>query len=241
MIIYKLVNNSSKMQIINSKIFYLITSRKFRLFVGLLFAFAIFFFNRNSHSFILLLMVTWLTFVISYLMLSWTVILFYHPIEVKNRANEEDSTGYYIFIIILFAAMSSLAGIFILLKGKPDSKIDPFHYQLIIALASVFCSWVLVHTLFTLRYAHLYYSKSKFKKSTIIGTGLNFPGENEPDYLDFAYFSFILGMTFQVSDISITSRKIRHLALLHGCLSFLYNTIILALSINIISGILSIK
>ena len=229
------------MQIIGNKLFYIITSRNFRLIVGLFASFIVFYLNRTLHSVIGLSMITWLTFVISYLFFSWVVILFYHPIDVKNKANEEDSTGYYIFLIILFASLSSLAGIFILLKSIPEGQKNPINFHLIVAFLSVFCSWILVHTMFTLRYAHLYYSRSQLQKSKIIGDGLNFPGETEPDYLDFAYFSFILGMTFQVSDVSITSRKIRHLALLHGCLSFLYNTVILALSINIISGIISNK
>ena len=69
------------------------------------------------------------------------------------------------------------------------------------------------------------------------GGGLIFPGELKPDYRDFAYFSFIIGMTCQVSDVSVTSRSMRLLALLHGLLSFAFNTVILALSINIISGL----
>ncbi len=134
------------MQITDNKLFYIITNRKFRLIVGLFSAFSICYLNRSLHSLILISMITWLTFVISYLFFSWIVIFFYHPIDVKNRADEEDSTGSYIFLIILFAAISSLAGIFVLLKGIPNSKINAYNYQLIIAFASVFCSWILVHT-----------------------------------------------------------------------------------------------
>ena len=68
--------------------------------------------------------------------------------------------------------------------------------------------------------------------------GLEFPGEKQPDYLDFLYFSLVLGMTFQVSDVQITARKFRRLATLHGLLSFLFNTIILALTVNIAGGLL---
>ncbi len=71
----------------------------------------------------------------------------------------------------------------------------------------------------------------------IVG-GLEFPGERRPDYLDFMYFALVLGMTFQVSDVQITSRKFRRLAAVHGLLSFLYNTIILALTLNIAAGLL---
>jgi uncharacterized membrane protein len=66
--------------------------------------------------------------------------------------------------------------------------------------------------------------------------GLDFLNEKRPDYLDFAYFSFVIGMTFQVSDVTVSSSRIRRLVLLHGLISFLFNTIIVALSINIIAG-----
>jgi uncharacterized membrane protein len=95
-----------------------------------------------------------------------------------------------------------------------------------------------MHTVFSLRYAHLFYRESGAAPSEGLAGGLAFPEEPEPDYLDFAYFAFVIGMTCQVSDVQITSRPIRHLALLHGVLSFAFNTVILALSVNIISGLL---
>lgn len=109
----------------------------------------------------------------------------------------------------------------------------------ILSIASVACSWWLVHTIFTFRYAHLYYkSSSKINSEDKYIEGLEFPNEKEPDYLDFVYFSFVLGMTFQVSDVQITSKRIRRLALIHGILSFAFNTVILALSINVISNLI---
>jgi uncharacterized membrane protein len=93
---------------------------------------------------------------------------------------------------------------------------------------TVVSAWLLMHTAFTLRYAHLYYANADH-----IG-GLDFPGKELPDDLDFAYFSFTLGMTYQTSDVSISDRSIRRLALGHVLLSFVFNTIILALAINLI-------
>ena len=81
-----------------------------------------------------------------------------------------------------------------------------------------------------------HYSNHKTNPGTHTG-GLDFPGENKPDFLDFAYFSFVLGMTFQVSDVTISSKKLRQWALLHGLISFAYNTIIVALTINILAGL----
>jgi uncharacterized membrane protein len=99
---------------------------------------------------------------------------------------------------------------------------------------------VLVHTLFVFRYAHLYYqSRPKGKAQDKYLEGLEFPEEDEPDYLDFSYFSFVIGMTFQVSDVTISSKQIRRLALLHGLISFAFNTVIVALSINVISGMMT--
>jgi uncharacterized membrane protein len=86
-----------------------------------------------------------------------------------------------------------------------------------------------------MHYAHAYYRR--VDEGGDRGDGLNFPDGDEPDFLDFAYFSFVIGMTFQVSDVAITSSGIRRLSLVHALLSFLFNTIILALAINLASGL----
>ena len=97
-------------------------------------------------------------------------------------------------------------------------------------------SWFLIHTIFTLRYAHIFYGDNEERPHTH-AAGLKFPGDKNPDYFDFAYFAFVLGMTFQVSDVQITSNKLRRMAMWHGLLSFGYNTIMIALTINLIAGL----
>ena len=100
---------------------------------------------------------------------------------------------------------------------------------------TLFVSWLIaLSTSFAFRYAHEFYETDP--SGTDITRGLEFPGEKRPDYLDFMYFSLVLGMTFQVSDVQITARKFRRLAAVHGLLSFLFNTIILALTVNIAAG-----
>ena len=94
-------------------------------------------------------------------------------------------------------------------------------------------AWVLTHTSYTLRYAHLYYRED----SEGVG-GVEFPGNAAPDYFDFAYVAFTIGMCFQVSDVIVTSRNIRRTILSHAILSFAYNTAILALSLNLLTGML---
>ena len=107
-----------------------------------------------------------------------------------------------------------------------------------LTLGAIALSWVLTHTAYTMRYAHLYYRRNRHDPHCHPG-GLKFPEDNaHPCDLDFAYFAFTLGMCFQVSDVSITSWRVRREALLHALLSFVYNTTILALALNLASGLL---
>jgi uncharacterized membrane protein len=102
-----------------------------------------------------------------------------------------------------------------------------------LCLIAVGLAWTLTHTSYTLRYAHLFYRENDHEG------GLEFPGRDEPDDFDFAYFAFTIGMTFQVSDVGVTSPLIRRTVLAHALLSFAYNTVIIALAINILAGFLN--
>ncbi len=97
-------------------------------------------------------------------------------------------------------------------------------------------SWLMTQVTFAFRYAHEFYTRSG--DGPDVDGGLNFPEEKHPDYMDFLYFALVIGMTFQVSDVAITSRKLRRLAALHGFLGFVFNTVILALTVNIAAGLL---
>jgi uncharacterized membrane protein len=123
--------------------------------------------------------------------------------------------------------------------GRKDMAQSPhFFSHLLMGLIAVISSWMLVHTVFGLRYAHTYYGDPDGPAGPQPHAGgLEFPGDRDPDYMDFAYFSFVIGMTFQVSDVQITSRDFRKLVLLHGMLSFGFNTVILALTINTVSNL----
>ena len=105
------------------------------------------------------------------------------------------------------------------------------HYGLYVALAigTVVLSWAFTHTIFALHYAHEFYGEHGARKS-----GLQFPGEGQPDYWDFIYFSFVIGMTFQVSDVAVTHKSIRRTVVAHGALSFFFNRSALsAVTVNI--------
>jgi uncharacterized membrane protein len=108
--------------------------------------------------------------------------------------------------------------------------------QAVLVASTLFASWLVTHVLFAFRYAHEFYARDLGGPD--FDRGLEFPEEREPDYLDFLYFSLVLGMTFQVSDVQITSRKFRRVAALHGLLSFLFNTVIIAFTVNIAAGLM---
>ncbi len=108
------------------------------------------------------------------------------------------------------------------------------HGDIGVAATSLVLAWLFANTLFALHYAHLWYLKGKGGPEKRDAGGLDFPGDTDlPDYWDFAYFSFVLGMTFQVSDVQVTGRHMRRLALLHGMLAFLFNIAVVALSVNL--------
>lgn len=181
------------------------------------------------------IIVTWITYACAIISMDWIFILSMHPRQVKKNAKLEDSNVTLIFLFVIAAAFISLLAVVMLLLSIKGSSAKQTMEHALMAIGSVAVSWWLTHTVFTLRYAHLYYSTQKDEVNAI--GGLEFPKEPEPDFMDFVYFSFVIGMTFQVSDVEISSRKIRRLAWLHGILSFVFNTVIVALSINIISGL----
>ncbi|GAA0710055.1 DUF1345 domain-containing protein [Dokdonella soli] len=109
--------------------------------------------------------------------------------------------------------------------------------QIALAAASLLLSWLFMNTMFALHYAHAYYGDNQRQQPR---GGLEFPGQKEPDYWpdywDFAYFAIVIGMTFQVSDVQITDRRLRHIALVHSVIAFFFNVVIIALSVNIVAG-----
>jgi uncharacterized membrane protein len=187
-----------------------------------------------------LFMITWLTYALSSLTLSALTIFNVHPADFHREAHAQDSSRTFVFGFAIFASLASLLAILILLKGTSSNNPGQLTLHVLLSLACVVSSWILVHTIFTFRYAHFYYcdiDRDEDGQNPKPG-GLQFPDDEQPDYLDFSYFAFVIGMTFQVSDVQISSKKIRRLGLLHGLLSFAFNTIIVALSINIVAGLI---
>ena len=183
------------------------------------------------------LIALWDAYSLSSLLLSGIFIFRADPSIVRKTVRLQDSSRTFIFFFVVFAAVASLLAVGFVLgpsKGLPHEA-QLMHIGL--SVVAVICSWLLVHTVFALRYAHIFYGSKEDEVEKRHG-GLEFPDTKDPDYLDFVYFSYVIGMTCQVSDVQIASRRLRRIALLHGVLSFGFNTIILALSINVISGLI---
>ena len=151
--------------------------------------------------------------------------------SMAQDAEAQEEGEWTIFCLAVGAALASFAAIIGEFSGGKDVPAGVRDLRVGLVALTLGLSWLVTHTLFALRYAHEYYGSTG--GSTAIDKGLEFPGGAPPDYWDFFYFALVIGMTFQVSDVQITSRKLRRLATVHGLLGFLFNTVILALSVNI--------
>jgi uncharacterized membrane protein len=159
----------------------------------------------------------------------WVTVWRLSPAETASHARREDPTRDIADVVLLGAAIASLVAVGFLLVGAGGMSSPEKYVQAGFAVVSVFVSWIMVHTVFTLRYARLYYN----------GTpgGIDFNESDEPDYGDFAYLAFTIGMTFQVSDTNLQSKPIRRMALRHAWISFPLGAIIIATSINLVAGL----
>jgi uncharacterized membrane protein len=161
------------------------------------------------------------------------------PDSMRRHAKQEDAGRLAISVLVTAAACASLFAIGFILHDKGlENNLLILHLAL--CAITIVGSWLLVHTIFASHYARAYYKTGK-SLSQCKEDGLDFPGDMEPDYWDFLYFSFVIGMTSQTSDVEVTSCEIRRLSLLHGVLAFFFNTTIVAMSINIIAGIVGVK
>ncbi len=210
----------------------------YRLIISLIVAAIVYFLIRDHHQLPSAFLFTYISFASAIILFDWIIILTSHPREVRKIAKLQDSSRTIIFLFVLVAAIASLGAIVFLLKSAKGHS-EKANEHILLAIAAVIVSWWMVHTIFTLLYAHLYYDTDTDDGKKLDIGGLEFPGKEEPDYVDFVYFSFVIGMTFQVSDVEISTRRIRRFALLHALISFAFNTIILALSINVISGLVA--
>jgi uncharacterized membrane protein len=205
-----------------------------RCVVAAVVAVAAFFLTRRYAVAATSIIAAWDSFALVLLALIWIAIFSSGIDHIRYRARTQDLSRALIFIFTIAAACSSLFAVIFLLSAAKNTSHLGVHVTL--SVLAVLASWTLVHTMFSMRYAHAYYGDGL--SPDVHAGGLDFPNDDAPDYLDFAYFSFVIGMTCQVSDVQITAKRLRSVALLHGILAFGFNTVILALTINTVSGLL---
>ena len=184
------------------------------------------------------LAVAWDSAVVVFLMTTWWVVRASTPEEMQQTVRANDQGRVAILVLVLLAVAASMAAIFFLIQKAADAEFETPPAQVALAVFTIACSWFLTHVMFALHYAHRFYRDDPATPESDATGGLKFPGEERPHYWDFIYFAFVIGMTAQVSDVQVTSRPMRHLVLWHSILSFAFYTIILALSINIVAGML---
>ncbi len=157
------------------------------------------------------------------------------PAEMAAEAEAQEEGQWTIFWVMLLGTIFSFAALSGEFSGLKDLPRVERGLHVALVAATLILSWLLAHMVFAFRYAHEWYDLDGLGQTK---GGLQFPSDDQPDYLDFLYFSIVIGMTFQVSDVQITARRLRRLALLHGLVSFLFNTVIVALTVNIAAGLL---
>ena len=185
-----------------------------RLFFSIALGIAAFFFLPGSLRLVTRLLIGWDIFVTCYLLLAY----------VRRSAILQDDGRFLILLVTALGAFASIAAIVLELGASHRS--GP---ELALATVTIALSWAAVHTIFALHYAHEFYRGAK-------PGGLQFPSgdrHENADYWDFVYFSFVIGMTAQVSDVGITDKIIRRTATVHGIISFVFNTALIALMVNI--------
>jgi uncharacterized membrane protein len=173
------------------------------------------------------LLVAWNVVMVLYLGAACYVIAHSEISHVRKRAAIEDEGAALILALTVTAAAASLAAIFVELAAVQHQQSSA--WIVVLTVVTVILSWIFIQVIFMFHYAHEFYGEGRDGQKG----GLEFPNDKRPEYSDFVYFSFVIGMTFQVSDVQVTSKSIRRIVVGHGAVSFFYNVAVLALMVNI--------
>jgi uncharacterized membrane protein len=180
------------------------------------------------------LVLSWDVGALVYLGFALATIVRFSLSRAKSRAADQDEGATLILMLTVIAVAVSLGAVVSLLGIAKNADQGYQSIFLLLGIATTLISWILIHTMFALHYAHEYYGGEDIGR----GGGLKFPSDPQPDYWDFVYFSFVLGMTFQVSDVQVTRKRVRRLVVAHGIVSFFFSVTIIALMVNIGSNLI---
>jgi uncharacterized membrane protein len=180
-------------------------------------------------------LIGWDTGISIYLLLAFAMMARSTQQTIRRRAIQHREGRWSILVVMTLAACASLFAIGQILGGLKEMPAAQIELHLGLAGYTIVGSWIFVNTIFAQIYAHEYFGPGRHRDAP---APLDFPGEPEPDYWDFLYFSMVIGMTCQVSDVPAKTRVIRRVVLAHSVISFFFNTVILALSVNIAASLL---
>jgi uncharacterized membrane protein len=161
--------------------------------------------------------------------------------SIKRRAALGDESRFIVLALSVLASLTSLAAILAELGAAKDTTGLPKAIHLGLAALTIISAWTFIHMIFAQHYAHEYFierdaDNDPSTPAKSLG-GLNFPGTPQPQFIDFLYYSYVIGVACQTADVDTTSQAMRRVTLIHGILSFFFNTTILALTINIAAGL----
>lgn len=176
----------------------------------------------------------WCVGAATYLLPAWWLAETCDPDRTRSRAQSQDQPNALILATMVSVVGVSMVVIAMLLQRVPQLCGAQRVGHIVLGLVALTGSWLTIHTIYAFHYAHRYYQSEIDPKPQ--GPGLKFPGKLAPDYFDFLYHSFVVGMTSQVSDVQVTSHEMRRITLVHGVLSFAFNMLVLALSINVVAS-----
>ncbi|MGF6348227.1 putative membrane protein [Variovorax sp. W2I14] len=175
----------------------------------------------------------WCAGVLVYQVLTWWLIETFDARRTRERAQSLDQPNLMILVSMLVVVAVSVIAIAMLLQQVKQLTGWERAGHVVLGVVALVGSWLMMHTIYAFHYAHRYYIDQKGGSPD---GGLDFPGKDDPDYFDFLYYSYVIGMTSQVSDVQATSREMRRITLIHSVLAFAFNMLVLALSVNVVAG-----
>lgn len=178
------------------------------------------------------LLAGWLAAGLLYLGLTWGGLARLDAHHTRWRAQRYDPGARGVYVALVLTAWISLLGVLGVADATAGMAGSQRWIHILVALGALATDWLLIQTLFALRYAHRFYQA----RHDGVAEGLDFPGLGQPSYEDFAYFAAVIGMTSQVADVPTTNLAMRRLVLLHGLVSFAFNLVVLALTINLLAS-----
>jgi uncharacterized membrane protein len=156
--------------------------------------------------------------------------------ELKDFYEEREPSSRLAMVAVVFFCGLSMASVGLMVDMSKNWPPIQANLHIALSLLAIVLSWILLHTFYAFYYAHLYYDVDEGHPERPSRRGLEFPNNDPPDYWDFLYYSFTIAMCYQTSDVTVMSRSMRRVTLVHAILSFLYVTAILGLVINILSN-----